>query len=88
MTVILMRPKGVMNKTKAASSTHQLTVTNHGTPLNVANTLLARASHVAHCRPVRVVSGRVATNWASSASRGTGLTTRGSTSTGGASSSR
>ncbi|SLI63841.1 Uncharacterised protein [Mycobacteroides abscessus subsp. abscessus] len=46
------------------------------------------ASQVNHCRPVRVVSGTVASTWVSWARRGVGTTVRGSTRAAGADCSR
>ena len=83
-----IRPIGVMNNTKATATHHQLTVTSHGNGCTAAATLLISASHVTHCRPVRVASGTDSSTCAACVDTGVGVTSRGVTATGGASSSR
>ena len=83
-----IRPGGVTNTRKPASTHHQPIGRAQSTSESSAATLLAIASHTTHCIPVSMASGTVSATCTACVSRDTGLTTRVSTAGGGSSSSR
>ena len=87
-----IRPGGVMNTRKAARTHHQFSGTSQGTVTvggaQARTTLLAMASQVTHCSPVRVVRGSASAIWAAWVVSGVGSTCRGVICAGGSSSSR